>query len=520
MLGKMDRFDWRNRLRSIVCVVILTCSSSLQAAASSSEAEAAAKGTLKEWLEVLSLPNVSAVPSDIQRNTNWFAEAFKRRGYQTKELPNNGKPMLFAEAPNATSSKRVILFYAHLDGQPVNPTEWAQESPWKPVLKRRNADGQWEPISIENLYGAKIDPEWRVFARSSSDDKAPIMMLLAAIDALKSAGVASSINVKVLLDSEEEVSSPSLGAVIQESIALLKCDELVVLDGPMHSSNLPTLVFGNRGIARATLTVYGPKQELHSGHYGNYVANPAMRLAHLLSSMKEENGRVRIAHYYDGVVLDERTRRVMAAVPDDEPALRKRLGVAEAEKVGDNYQEAMQYPSLNVRGMRSADVGTDVRTIVPESAVAEIDMRTVPETPPERLFGLLRAHIEGQGYHLIEGQPSDEDRARYPKLASLRTTKGSSSGTAVRTDLDSPIGDWLRKAMRQAHGVDPIEIRMMGGTVPTGVVVGALKVPFAIVPLVNADNGQHSFNENMRIGNYFDGVLTLEAILKQPFAGH
>ena len=167
--------------------------------------------------------------------------------------------------------------------------------------------------------------------------------------------------------------------------------------------------------------------------------------------------------------------------------------------------------------MRSADVGSSARTIIPDSAIAEIDMRTVPETPPDRLFGLLRKHIEAQGYHLVEGQPTDEDRARYPKIASLSTGRSSSSGTAVRTDLDTPIGEWLRGAMNLAHGADPVEIRIMGGTVPTGIAVGALKVPFAIVPLVNADNSQHSFDENMRLGNYFDGVRTLEAILAEPF---
>lgn len=478
------------------------------------EVEAAARGTFKEWVEVLAIPNVSAAPADIQRNTNWFEQAFKRRGYRTRQLPNNGKPMLFAEAPNAKDTKSTVLFYAHIDGQPVTPSEWNQESPWKPTLKQKTPDGRWMELPIERLYDAKVDPEWRLFARSSSDDKAPILMLLAAIDALQAAGVEPAINVKVLLDTEEEVSSPSLGTVIRENLAFLKCDDLVVLDGPMHPSNRPTLVFGNRGIARATLTVFGPRQELHSGHYANYVANPAMRLAQLMASMKDEDGRVTVKHYYDGIALDDRARRVMAAVPDDEPALRKRLGVAETEKVGGNYQEAMQYPSLNIRGIKSADVGGKARTIIPDHATAEIDMRTVPETPPERLFDLLKGHVTAQGYHLVEGEPTDDDRARYPKLASLMMGKGSSSGTAVRTDLDSPIGVWLREAMKRAHGADPIEIRMMGGTVPTGVAVGALKVPFAIVPLVNADNSQHSFDENMRIGNYLDGILTLEAILR------
>jgi acetylornithine deacetylase/succinyl-diaminopimelate desuccinylase-like protein len=511
---------WQHWFRVAVFATVLTCPLSLQAAPdpSAQDAEAAAKRTFKEWVEVLGIPNVSAVPADIQRNTSWFEQAFQRRGFHTRQLPNNGKPMLFAEMPNGKPSNTTILFYAHLDGQPVNPPEWAQESPWKPVLKRKGANGQWEPLPIDDLFGNAIDPEWRLFARSSSDDKAPIIMLLAAIDLLRAKGIDPAVNVKVLLDSEEEVGSPSLDTVIRDNLELLRCNGLVVLDGPIHPSNRPTLVFGNRGIALATLTVYGSKQELHSGHYGNYVANPAMGLAQLLASMKDEKGRVTIAGYYDPIKLEDAARRVMAAVPDDEPALRKRFGIAEAEQVGGNYQEAMQYPSLNIRGLKSADVGSQARTVIPDRATAELDLRTVPETSPEYLFGLLKAHVEKQGYHLVQGQPTEEDRARYPKLASLRLGEGGSSGTAVRTDLSSPIGEWLRRGLKKTHGSDPVEIRMMGGTVPTGAAVGALNVPFTIVPLVNADNSQHSFDENMRLGNYVGGVRTLVGILTEPFA--
>jgi acetylornithine deacetylase/succinyl-diaminopimelate desuccinylase-like protein len=181
------------------------------------------------------------------------------------------------------------------------------------------------------------------------------------------------------------------------------------------------------------MTVYGPKQELHSGHYGNYAPNPAQTLARLLASMKDDEGRVTIPGYYDAVKLDEESQKVMRAVPDDEPTLRKRLGIAEAEKVGGNYQEALQYPSLNVRGMQSADIGLRARTIVPATATAEIDLRTVPETPPQALFDLLKSHVEKQGFHVVKGPPTDEERARHPKLVSLELSGISSSGTAVRT---------------------------------------------------------------------------------------
>ncbi len=477
-----------------------------------------AAATFREWVELLAIPNVATVGADIQRNVAWLERAFERRGFRTRQLANDDKPMLLAELPGAAADRRTVLFYAHLDGQPVEPAEWGQRSPWEPVLKRRAAEGRWEPLPIDRLYGPEIDPEWRLFARSASDDKAPIVMLLAAMDALKAAGQAPSVNVKVLLDSQEEQGSPTLGRVIGEHLEALRCDALVVLDGPMHESNRPTLVFGNRGIVAATLTVFGGAGELHSGHYGNYAPNPAQRLAALLASMKDGDGRVTIAGWHEGVALDGEARRVLAAVPDDEAALRRRLGIAEAERVGGNYQEALQYPSLNVRGLAAAGVGASARTVVPASATAEIDIRTVPETPPRRLFDLLRRHVEAQGYHLVEGpRPTEEERRRHGKLASLTFREGSASSTAVRTDLDAPIGRWLHRGFRSAYGAEPVRVRMMGGTVPTGAAVEALRAPFATVPLVNADNNQHSFDENMRLGNYVDGVKGLIGLLREPF---
>ncbi|MBP2291874.1 M20/M25/M40 family metallo-hydrolase [Azospirillum rugosum] len=493
----------------------------LQANAASSSVDALAakhaSANYREFVELLAIPNDAVVPADIQKNAAWLERAFQKRGFQTRQLANNGKPMLYAELPDADPARKTVLFYAHLDGQSVTPQQWQQKSPWDAVLKRKNAKGEWEAIPLETLYGDQVDPEWRLFARSSSDDKGPIMMLLTAIDALKETGRKTSVNVKVILDSEEEKGSPSLGEVIRQNADLLKSDALLVLDGPMHQTNKPTLVFGNRGVALATVTVFGAKQGLHSGHFGNYSANPAMRLAQLLASMKDENGRVTIPGYYDSVKIDAAAEKIMAAVPDDETALRKRLGIAQAEKVGRNYQEALQYPSLNIRGMAAGDVGAKARTIIPESAVAELDLRTVPETPPEQLIGLLKKHIEAQGYHLVQGTPTDEERAQYDKLASVASEEVSASSSAARTDMQSAVGEWLYRSYKATYGEEPVRIRMMGGTVPTGSAVEALKVPFVIVPLVNADNNQHSYDENLRVGNFVSGVTGLIGVLQQPF---
>jgi acetylornithine deacetylase/succinyl-diaminopimelate desuccinylase-like protein len=476
-----------------------------------------AQANYREYFDLLALPNDAIVPADVRKNVEFLEASFRKRGFATRQLANDGKPMLFAELPGADPRRKTVLFYMHLDGQPVIAEQWAQKSPWVPVLKRRSARGDWEEIDSARLFDGPVDPEWRVFGRSSADDKAPIMMFLSAIDALKAEGAALGVNVKVVLDSEEEKGSPSIGRVMGAHRDLLRSDAIVIHDGPMHATNRPTLIFGNRGAAKAVLTVYGAKVALHSGHYGNYAPNPAQRLATLLSSMKDERGRVTVPGYYDRVKLGEAERKIMAAVPDDDGAMRKRLGIAKPDDVGSNYQEAMQYPSLNVRGMASAAVGDKVANIVPDTAVAELDLRTTPDSDARYLGQLIEAHIRKQGYHLVPGAPSDEDRARHEKLASF--SYQGEGGNAAGTPIDSAVGQWAYQAMAGAFGTEPapVRIRMMGGTVPTAEIVKALEVPFAIVPLVNADNNQHASNENMRMGNYLDGIRTIYSLLTRPF---
>jgi acetylornithine deacetylase/succinyl-diaminopimelate desuccinylase-like protein len=474
----------------------------------------AAQASLREFVNLLALPNDATVPADIQRNVGWLEAAFQQRGFTTQQLLNDGKPMLFAEYPRKTMNAKTVLFYMHLDGQPVMPAQWSQASPWTAVLKRRSASGVWEPINIDRLYEGELEREWRIFARSASDDKGPIMMLLAAMDALKLAGTEPALNIKVLLDSEEEKGSPSIAAVAQAHRELLQADAMIVNDGPKHPSEQPTLMFGNRGLADVTLVIYGPKMNLHSGHYGNYAPNPAMRLAALLASMKDDTGRVTIPGYYDPVRLTDAERKVLADVPDDELAIRQRLGIAKAEQVGSNLQEAVQYPSLNIRGMAAAAVGEKVATIVPSHALAELDLRTTPETPPQYLFDRIKQHVIEQGYHLVDGEPTDAERAQYDKLATLRLNRGT---RAAYTPLDSPLGAWASAVLTKTFDTPPVVIRLMGGTVPTDKLVEALELPFVIIPLVNGDNNQHSFDENLRIGHYLDGVKTFLGLLQTPY---
>jgi acetylornithine deacetylase/succinyl-diaminopimelate desuccinylase-like protein len=426
---------------------------------------------------------------------------------------------VFAEFSRKTPGAKTILFYMHFDGQPVIPDQWAQKSPWIATLKAQSVGGKWEEIDREKLKGDKIDPDWRLFARAASDDKGPIMMFLNAFETLAAAGLAPAMNVKVLLDSEEEKGSPNIAKVAKSNHDLLHADAIVINDGPLHESGEPTIVFGNRGNAGARLTVYGPKMNLHSGHYGNYAPNPAQRLATLLASMKADDGRVIVKGYYDGVKLTDAERKVLAEVPDDETAIMKRLGIAKPEAVGRNYQEALQYPALTIRGMAAASVGDKTANIVPSHAIAEINLRTTPGAEPAYLFAAIEAHIRAQGYYLAKGEPTDEERAKYDKIASFVLLGGSK---AAFTPLDSAIGAWAQAALAKTFAKDGaptkiVRIRMMGGSVPTEALVEALEIPFVIVPLVNNDNNQHSFDENLRIGHLLSGTHAFTGLLRVPF---
>ncbi len=468
-----------------------------------------ARASLQEFSDFLSLSNDANYPAQLGPNMAWVEGAFRKRGFHIKRLPTKGLDLILAERQTPGAAK-TILFYVQVDGQPVDASKWEQPTPYTPTLKERQPDGSWKALPWERLREKDLNPDWRIFARSASDAKGPINMFLAALDIAAEAGIRPDYHIKVIMDCEEELGSPNLPDAVALHKDALKADWLLILDGPMHPSNKPSLGFGARGIADVTLTTYGPRVPQHSGHYGNYAPNPAIRLAKLLASMEDDEGRVIIPGFYDGIQLNDATRKVLAQTPDDEQAIQKLIGIAEPEKVGANLQEALQYPSLNIRGMASAWIGKEARTVIPATATAEMDIRLVKESDPERLIGLVRKHIENQGYRILDREPTEEERMAYPRLVKMNY---SVSYAAFRTELDSPVGKWLDQCLTSAWGEAPVKVRTHGGSIPISPFVNTLDIPAVIVPLVNSDNNQHSPNENLRLGNYFDGIKTCVAIL-------
>jgi acetylornithine deacetylase/succinyl-diaminopimelate desuccinylase-like protein len=457
--------------------------------------------------DLLSLPNDALAPEDIKKNIVWCEQAFQKRGFSTVRIETETVPLVLAERKHK-NAKKTVLIYLQVDGQPVDTTRWFQKNPYKPVLKKQLANGDWEEIDwslIENY-----NDDWRIFARSASDAKGPVAMFLTALDAIAEENKNPNYNIKVIMDFEEELGSPHLPIAVSNNTKLLEADMLIIFDGPRHITNKPTLTFGARGIATITLTTYGPIAPQHSGHFGNYAPNPALRLSKLLASMKDDDGRVIIPDFYKGILLDAETKKILESVPDNEEDIRNRLQLGSVDKVGSNYQEAIQFPSLNIRGMQSGWIDAQARTIIPAWARAEIDVRLVLETDPERLIGLIRRHIEDQGYFITDRTPNKEERMKHKKTASFNY---EISYQAFRTAFDSEPGIWLQKAMKNAFGTEPIMVRMSGGSIPISPFVLELKIPAVTVPTVNRDNNQHSPNENLRLGNYRDGIKTMIAIL-------
>jgi acetylornithine deacetylase/succinyl-diaminopimelate desuccinylase-like protein len=467
-------------------------------------------GIIAELTELLAIPNVAADTANIQRNAEHLRAMLERRGVRARLLPIEGRgPVVYGEldAPGAT---RTVIFYCHYDGQPVNPALWVETKPWEPALRTDAFERGGKRIPFPPP-GTPYQDDWRIYARSASDDKSPIVAILAALDALRARNIPLAVNVKFLFDGEEEDGSPNLARVLHAHRDLLKADLLISADGPVHQSGRPQIVFGNRGILDVEITVYGPNRNLHSGHYGNWAPNPAMLLAALLATMKDETGRVLVAGFYDDVTpLSETEQRALAAAPANEPDLMREFAFAGPEGAGKKLVELITLPSLNVNGLRSGYVGAESRTIVPDHAIASLDLRLVKAIDPRRQFERVAAHVRRQGYYVTEHEPTAEERARHPRVARVRMGSGY---PAARTPMDRPESQALLRVVEAAVG-PVVQLPTTGGSVPMHI-FEQFGLPVIHVPIVNYDNHQHSENENLRLGHFWRGMEIFAAILAE-----
>ena len=472
--------------------------------------------SIESFKEFLSIKNDANFKNEMKPLIEWGINNFKKYGFEVERLETPELPLLLA-SKIISEDLNTLLIYLQFDGQPVDNSKWDQENPYKAVLKEK-IDNEYKTTDWSRLDNITFDDikkeDLRIFARSASDAKGPVMMIINALEIMKRNNIELEYNLKVIMDFEEEISSPNLADAVKKYSSKLKSDALLIFDGPKHPSNLPTLTFGARGISDITLITYGPIVPQHSGHFGNYAPNPVFRMSEILSSMKDPNGRVTIPGFYDGIELDEKTLKILAEVPDDEKKMMNDMQFKKPDNVGKNYQESIQYPSINVRGIESGWVREEVRTIVPSECIAEIDVRLVLESDPIRLHNLIKSHIQELGYYVIDRRPTKDERLKHNKIV---TFVSSFDYDAFRTDIESEIGKWLVKSLKKTFGIEPVKKRTSGGSVPISPFVNTLGIPAVTVPTVNQDNNQHSPNENIKIENYITGIETYLGILTDKF---
>jgi acetylornithine deacetylase/succinyl-diaminopimelate desuccinylase-like protein len=468
---------------------------------------------LREFLELLAIPNVASDRENIRRNAAALITMMQRRKLQPRLLEASdpaAPPALYGEwkTPGAT---RTLIFYAHYDGQPTDPRQWTGSLPWQPVLRTAPLEAGGK-ILPEPSTNEAISPEWRLYARSAADDKAGVMAILTAFDSLIASGVKPTSNLKFFFDGEEEAGSPHLAEILRTNKELLQGDAWMICDGPVHQSGRKQVVFGVRGDTNVDVTVYGAKRPLHSGHYGNWAPNPALTLAQLLASMKDESGRVKIAGWYDNVEpLGEAERRAIAEAPQYDAELRTQLGLARTEGQGKTLLELINEPSLNINGMNSGDVGALARNIIPTSATAVLDLRLVKGNDQQRQVQRLVDHIRKQGFYVTDHEPTDEERQRYPLIA--RVTQRAGGYNAERTRMDLPISLAVIAAVQSTSEQTIVRLPTAGGSLPLSIITDNLTTVTMTVPIANYDNNQHAENENLCLQNLWEGIETMAAIM-------
>ncbi len=432
----------------------------------------------------------------------------KQRGLDAEQWDTaDGISVMFGQklVPGA---KRTILFYAHYDGQPVDAKRAGlQPDPFQPVLRTDSSEAGGKPVT--DLANAAYPDAWRIYARAAGDDKVPIEAILVALDAIKSH---PKENVKIIFDGEEEGGGTGLAEVIKKYPDKLKSDLLVICDGPEHASAKPTIYYGARGGANLTVTVFTAKQGLHSGNYGNWMPDANVRLAQLISSMVDPSGKVVIAGFY------QRCAAFRARCGGDDEGgcpmrprkCRRRSASARWMARPPRCRKVSTFPPSASTPCRAAKWAA----WIPASyATAEIAMRLVKENSPRTMVKRVTDHIRAQGYFIVASDPDIATLAAHARIAKI-VSRGNSVGSgAWRTDPNDPMAVFATNALKSAWGNDIVRVRTTGGGVPATGFIDAYHVPVVGIPIANYDDNQHSDNENLRLGNLFDGVVTLAAMM-------
>jgi acetylornithine deacetylase/succinyl-diaminopimelate desuccinylase-like protein len=434
---------------------------------------------LNEWLRIPSISAKSEHRDDTARAAEWLAGRMRAVGLQTVDVvATAGNPVVVGEWRGAPQGAPTLLVYGHYDVQPPEPLDEWNSPPFEPVTK----DG-------------------RIYARGSVDDKGQVYLHLKAVEAHLAENGSLPVNVVFLVEGEEEVGSPNLGAFLQEHVERLRCDAVMISDTTMFAPGLPSITVGLRGLAYMEVRVQGPSTDLHSGAYGGAVVNPALVLARILSQLHDEQGRIAIPGFYDRVrELTQEQRDAIAALPFQEEGLREEVGAPAlgGERGYGSVERIWARPTLDVNGLLSGYTGEGAKTVLPARAMAKVSMRLVPD----------------QDYKEIERIFIDHVKSLAPEGVTIEV-EALHGGQPWFAEPEGRVFDAAKRALARAYGKDPVMIRE-GGSIPiVQSFQQTLGAPVVLIGFGLPGENAHAPNEWMSVENFHQGAEAIAALYEE-----
>ena len=438
---------------------------------------------LEELKAFLAIPSISALPQhagDVKRCAEWCAEEMRRIGMQNVRLVDTpGNPVVYGDwlgAPGAPT----ILFYGHYDVQPVDPLELWQSPPFEATIR----DGE-------------------IYARGSADDKGQVFMHFKAIEAHLTQNGKLPVNMKIILEGEEEVGSVNLDNFIREHKRELGADVVIISDSPMFARGVPSICYGLRGLVYFQIDLRGSSTDLHSGSFGGAVANPAFVLSQIIAQIKDRGGRIKIPGFYDAVVaLKDEERKEWAALPYNEKQYKRDFGIPKVfgETGYTTLERTWARPTFEVNGLLSGFTGEGAKTVLPAVAMAKVSMRLVPNQTPDTIAELFETYL----------------RDVTPKTMELKVTR-MHGGKPWMTSYDNPFVQAAGRAIERGFGRKPVFTRE-GGSIPVvSTFQEELGLPSVLFGVGLPDENAHAPNEKLDVANFHGGIIS-SALLYEEIA--
>src|SRR5687767_3182924 len=429
---------------------------------------------VEELKQYLAIPSISALPAhaaDVRRCGEWTVEELRRIGMNNVRLIDTpGHPIVYGEWLGAEGAP-TILFYGHYDVQPVDPLELWESPPFEATVR----DGE-------------------IYARGAADDKGQIFMHFKAIEAHLKQNGRLPVNMRIILEGEEEVGSANLDDFIKAHKDELAADVVVISDSPMFDRGIPSICYGLRGLVYFQIDLRGTKSDLHSGSFGGAVANPAMVLCQIIAQMKDKGGRVRIPGFYDDVrPLRDEERAEFKKLPFNETRYRKELGAPKlfGESGYSTLERVWGRPTFEVNGLLAGFTGEGAKTVIPAVAMAKVSMRLVPDQEPDAIARLFEAYVAKVA----------------PKTVELKVTR-MHGGKPWMTDFDNPFVQAAARAIEQGFGKPPVFCRE-GGSIPVvSTFQRELGIPAVLFGVGLPDENAHAPNERLDLGNFHGGIVS------------